>query len=196
MSKKMIEKKEKKKKKVLLKDAKLSKRGISYLIDWYVGGLFTSLPIGLFSLKMYNTMLHQDIMNFPSPQGLLAGLAGLVGAIVYFFVIPAFVWKGQTFGKRVCHVRIVNMDDTEVSAKTLLLRQLVGVFLIEGGLVTASTILHQVFMLVTSINIVKPLMYVGLAISGVSALLVLFKNDHRAIHDYLAKTRVVEGNAE
>ena len=196
MSKKMIEKKEKKKKTAPLKNAKLSKRGISYLIDWYVGGLFASFPIGLFSLKMYNTMLHQDIMNFPSPQGILAGLAGLAGAIIYFFVIPAFVWKGQTFGKRVCHIRIVNMDDSEVSAKTLLLRQIVGVFLIEGGLVTASTILHQLFMLLTSINIVKPLMYVGLVISGVSALLVLFKNDHRAIHDYLAKTRVVEGNAE
>ena len=196
MAKRMIEPKPKQKKVVRLKDAKVSKRAIAYMIDWYVGALFTAFPIGLFSLKLYKTMLHQDIINFPQPTGMIAGLIGLVFAIYYYYIVPAYIWKGQTFGKRVCHIRIVNEDDSEVSKKNLALRQLLGIFIVEGVLVSASSIWQQIIMILTNINIVQPLMYVGFAISGISVVLVIFKNNHRAIHDYIGKTRVVEGNAE
>ena len=189
----MTEKKKKnlRVKKPVAHDATLSRRLLSYFIDWYVGGLATSFPIAMISLKMYGNMLHQDVVNFTQPYGLIGGILGLVGAFLYFVIVPAFVWKGQTFGKHLCKIKIIKEDDREVNFSALFMRQIVGILILEGGLITASSLLHQIFTIVTGINVITQLMYVGLAISAVSALMVLFFGHHRAIHDYLAKTKVV-----
>lgn len=184
-------KKEKKEKKVEGKEVSLSRRFLSYIIDWYVGALAVSLPISIISQKLNGTMLKQDIMNFPKPYGMIGGILGLVFAFLYFVVVPACVWKGQTFGKHVCAIKMVTVDDQDVSFMNLILRQVVGIIIIEGALVSASAIWHQIVTMLTGVDIVTPLMYVGFVIGGASALLVGFKKDHRAIHDYIGKTKVV-----
>lgn len=185
-------KKSKKEKKIVLVDAPLTKRFLSYIIDWYVGALATAFPIAIISQKLYGTMLNQDIIHFPHPLGLLGGILGFICAMLYYIVVPMKNHNGQTLGKKICKIRIVQDNDQDVTMKSMLLRQLVGMIVIEGSLVTASAIWHQIAMILTGFDFVTPLKYVGLALTGVSVLLVAFKKDHRALHDYLGKTKVVE----
>lgn len=173
-----------------MREAGLSRRFIAYLIDWYLGGLVTAFPIAIFSMREFQTVQNQNILQFSAPYGILAGVLALLCAALYYVVVPAFVWNGQTAAKRILKLRIVDCAGEPVRANVIVLRQFVGMFILEGGLVTASTILHQVLTLVTGVELVRPLMYVGLVLSALSAALVLVRG-HRAIHDRLAGTQVV-----
>ena len=72
----------------------------------------------------------------------------------------------------------------------LLLRQVVGIIIVEGSLVSASAIWHQLGTMLTGVDLVTVLMYAGMGISIVSAVLVLV-GKHRAIHDFIGGTKVV-----
>lgn len=177
--------------KKMYEDVPLTRRFLSYLIDWYLGGLATAFPIAMISQKLFGSMLKQNILEFPKPYGLIAGCLGFVFALFYFVVVPTWITKGQTLGKKICKIQIVKDNEEEITFKNMFLRQLVGIIVVEGSLVTASAIWHQIFTLLTGIDIVSGLMYVGLAICVVSAGMVIFTKDHKAIHDYIGSTRVV-----
>ena len=136
-------------------------------------------------------MLEQNLLKFPTPFGLLAGSLALLFAVFYFVIVPTYIYPGQTLGKRLCKIAIVKDNGTKVGLKDLLLRQIVGIFIIEGSIVTASAIWHQLAELLTGVKLVTPLMYVGMVVSIISALLVAFGKRHKAIHDYVAQTKVV-----
>ncbi len=172
-------------------DASMSRRFFAYLIDWYLGGLMTAFPIALFSMKQFDTVQNQNILTFAPPTGVIAGVLGVLFALVYYVVIPAACWKGQTPGKRMLRLKIVQQDETEASLGTMLMRQGLGIIVLEGGLVTASAVWHQVAELLTGVSLVKPLMYAGMVVSVLSALLALTQG-HLAIHDRLAGTKVIQ----
>ena len=80
-------------------------------------------------------------------------------------------------------------DGGETQVKNIVMRQLLGLIVAEGSLVTVSTIWHQMFTIATGINVVNVLMYAGMAVSLVSVVLVL-AGRHRAIHDRIGGTAV------
>ena len=172
-----------------VQDAGMTRRFIAYLIDWYVGALATALPISMVAMKLYGTVKNQQIMEFAAPMGMVAGAMGLLCAVLYYWVVPAVVWKGQTLGKRWLHIKIVGADGGEATPGMLARRQLLGIVVVEGSLVSASTIWHQMFTIATGINVVNVLMYAGMAVSLVSVVLVL-AGRHRAIHDRIGGTAV------
>ena len=170
--------------------AGLTRRFLAYLIDWYVGGLMTAFPISVISMKLFETVQNQNIMSFGSPWGMTAGALGVLFGIFYYVAVPAFVWRGQTLAKRWLKIRIVREDGGETRVKHIVLRQLVGIIVVEGSLVTVSTIWHQMAALATGIDLVKILMYAGIAVSLISAIMTLF-GKHRALHDRIGGTMVV-----
>ncbi len=170
--------------------AALSRRFIAYLVDWYVGALATALPVSIVSMRLFQTMTNQNIMSFDPPYQLIAGALGVLCALLYYVAVPLFVWRGQTMGKRWLKLKIVAKDGSEATTGMLVLRQVVGIIIVEGSLVTASTLWHQMATIVTGVDFVNILKYVGIGVSIVSAIMVLFKN-HRAIHDFIGGTTVV-----
>lgn len=116
--------KDQKQKKVILESAPASRRCLSYFIDWYVGALATAFPIAVISQKLNGTMLNQDIIHFPHPYGLLGGVLGILCAVIYYVVVPMMSHKGQTFGKRLCKIKIVQENDEEVTWKNMVIRKL------------------------------------------------------------------------
>lgn len=183
--------KEEKERKIGCEKVSLSKRFLGYLIDWYVGGLCTAIPISVMSQKLTNTMLNQNIVEFEEPYGIIAGVLAIVFAIFYFVIVPTFIYKGQTLGKKLCKIKIVKKSNEEITLKNMLLRQVVGIIIIEGALVTASAIWHSIVTIITQVNFISPLMYLGFVMTAISILLMLFKGENRAIHDYLGGTKVV-----
>ena len=170
--------------------AGLSRRFIAYLVDWYIGGLATSLPISAIAWKLYGSMQNQNIMSFPHPYGVIVGLLALGFALMYYAAVPILCWRGQTLGKRWLKLKIVDASGSEATAGQLLLRQVVGIIIVEGSLVSASAIWHQLGTMLTGVDLVTVLMYAGMGISIVCAVLVLV-GKHRATHAFLGGTKVV-----
>lgn len=177
-------------KKEELRPAGLGRRFAAYLVDWYLGALATALPVSVVSMKLFGTVQNQNIMTFQPPFGLIAGALGLFAALIYYVAVPVLLWRGQTPGKRWLKIKIVSGDGQEAGIGQLIIRQLLGIIVVEGSLVSASTIWHQMVSIAIGIEVVRPLMYAGMAVSLVSAVLVLMGR-RRAIHDMLGGTMVV-----
>lgn len=170
----------------------LGKRFLAYLLDWYIGAMLTALPIGIVSQKLYGTMLNQNLLSFTKPYGLICGILSLLCSLIYYVAIPLGKNKGQTLGKKLLHLKIVKENGEDVDFKAIFIRQVIGIILIEGGLYTASVIWQQVIELTLAIPVVTFLKFLGLGLSILSALLLAFHKNHKPIHDYIAKTMVVD----
>lgn len=173
-------------------DLPIWKRFVAYMVDWYLGSIFTSLPMVMIYMKVTNTQdLNTNLFQYPKQYALLAGVLGLLFGLFYYLIVPLFIWKGQTLGKCWCHFKIVNKDCQDISFKPLFLRQIIGIFLVEGALIFPSNLFHQILSLISNVNLITPLNYVGIAISIISGLFVLIRKDHKAIHDLIASTKVI-----
>ena len=95
MATKVERKKRNKKKKYNYIDASMTKRFISYIIDWYVGALCTAIPIAITSQKLTNTMLNQNIVEFEQPYGIISGVIAILFAIFYFVIVPTYIYPRQ-----------------------------------------------------------------------------------------------------
>lgn len=103
---------------------------------------------------------------------IIAALIGLDGTVregldailnlLYGLLIPV-IWYGYTVGKRLCGIRIIKMDGSNVSIGTMLLRVIVAGF---------------VYVITLGIGVI------------VSAFMVAFRKDKRSIHDLIAQTYV------
>ncbi|SDN65842.1 Uncharacterized membrane protein YckC, RDD family [Psychrobacillus sp. OK028] len=85
-----------------------------------------------------------------------------LGSNLYFILVPTF-WVGYTVGKKILGIRVVKLDDTDVSLWTMIMRHLIA------GLIYALTL--------------------GIGVI-VSAFMVGIREDKRAIHDFIAGTYV------
>lgn len=174
------------------------RRFISYMMDWYIGGMLTSLPIILTYTAMNSSnigTIEQNINIFEYPLNIIIGLASFMVAALYYVYVPMFINNGQTLGKKIMKLRIVNNDYTQASKKQLFIRQFVIILLLEGSLYTSSNMLHQVLNEVTGANIVSIYNTIGIAITALSALLVVIFKSRRALHDIITSTRVVAENS-
>lgn len=170
--------------------APVGRRFLAYLIDWYLGALATALPVSIAAGALMGDIANQRLVDLPEPYGVAAGAAALLFACAYYIAIPLLRWRGQTPGKRICRIRIEMADGSPVDAAHLALRQVVGVFLLSGVIANASAIWHQMLTIVTRVNLVHPLMYAGFAVTAVSCALILFRRDHRCLHDFIGGTEV------
>lgn len=172
-------------------NASLVRRFIAYLIDWYICGLVTAFPIAIFSQKIFGNMKVQSLLKYDVKIGIIAGVLALITTTFYLVIVPKYIYSGQTIGKKLCKIKIIRQDGQAADLKTLLIRELVGAIVIEGSIYTGSTILHQVIYLTTGLDVIKPLLYGGMAVSITSAILVLITKNKFAIHDYIAGSWVV-----
>lgn len=174
-------------------DVGVLKRFFAYLGDYYIGLLLCSLPIVL-----GNGLINQDEtmqMNLfffdeqPLVLVIIAVLSLLIG-YVYYVHIPYRIWNGQTLAKRLLHFKIVQMNGEALKRKHLLLRHGVGMLLIEGSVISCTSVLRQLLTYFSGINLIDPWIYAGLAITIASCIFMLINKNHRMLHDYIANTMV------
>lgn len=179
-------------------DVTSSKRFVAYVIDWFLGSLFTMLPMCILWMmwtKDMETMSRANVFliagNVGYMQAYIAGGVSVLFALFYYVIVPWRIYPGQTVGKRAMGFKIVKLDESDVDLKTLILRQIIGIIIIEGGLYNVSGILHSLISLALNLSLVQWLLYIGLGISILSAFLALKMSSQRMFHDYLAKTKVI-----
>ena len=169
------------------------RRILAYGIDWYVGGVIASLPLIIIYMMINKeaTYIPQNLAIFEYPLNIVAGSLSFLTAFIYYVVVPMCIFKGQTLGKKIVKIKIVNTDFTDATYKQILIRQGIMILLIEGSVFTASNMLHQVLTLTTGLNIISLYAYLGLGITILSGVLVILLQSKRALHDVVTNTKVV-----
>lgn len=177
-----------------LKNNLLPRRLAAYLLDWFLSDLCISLPIVLIYGALYDTTdMVYDLFAFSYPVNIGVGMLCLCTALLYFLIIPAFLWKGQTPGKKLCHLKIVTQNNAIPSISTLCLRQVCGILLLEGALYPASLYVREIIVIITNNSeILRYLYMAGLLLSILSILLTLFTVKQQSLHDLLAHTKVIK----
>lgn len=112
----------------------------------------------------YGAMLNHfgEYLKYAGISVLVNGLLYLIMVVGYLIILPIF-WDKQTIGRLVTKVKVVSVDGNNPSTKQIILRELVGswlLYLVIGG----------------------PLIFI-------SAVIALAKG--RSIIDYIAKTNLV-----
>lgn len=169
----------------------------AYVIDWTLSGILIGFPgVVIFNLLCGTHELFTSLYVFPA-KGLSVGWSYVVCAtslmifLVYFVVIPLKIWRGQTLGKRIFRLRIEHQDNKDLDLRTMLMRQMLGLLLVEGISTLAGTYLRQALTLLIGSYVELPLLAVAYVITMISAVLVFVSKKGLALHDLLARTCVV-----
>ena len=172
-------------------DVDTPKRFGAYILDWVVGGIFTGLPaVLLYSGLTKKQDMFGGLYVFARSWAFLAGALCILFALFYYVYVPWRIWPGQTLGKRVAGYRMEKTNGTAVDLITLLKRQVIGGFLLEGAAFVASNYIRQLVTLSLSYYVDYYWQIAGMILTALSLILVMKTDSHRALHDYLAKTRV------
>lgn len=172
-----------------------SKRMMAYLIDWFLGALCMMLPLCLgwmFLTHDQENMVHVDVFRLAQASSkqtaLWIGALGLLFALIYYVWIPYKVYPGQTVGKKAMGIQIEKTDGSNLRLMDLLLRQGLGLLVLEGILFNPSRLWQDMLSLASGLNFSGYLLYLSLAITILSALIALMAPSKRMLHDYLAST--------
>lgn len=189
---------------------KIKKRAIAYVIDMIIVSLVFSIITVFFSMSSnykklnkeldsvtneflnkeinMDTYIHKqaDISHDIDKEIIMFNVLNGFLLVGYFVILP-YYYNGQTIGKKLMNIKIVSKNGT-LTINQLIIRALVidgiGSLIIMLSLVyilngysyfVASTILEIVEMILTIISIV----------------LIIRKEDHRAVHDLLSGTEVI-----
>lgn len=178
---------------VIHSDVDVLKRFVAYIIDWFLSDLAMAFPVILIYSKVFQTTdMKIDLFLLPTPYDVLAGGLAIGIGILYFVGLPYIRHCGQTPGKRICKFKITMEDGKAVSLKALCIRQILGIFFIEGSLLTVSKYIREVVMIGSGVfESMQMLHYIGIFFGIISILLVVITKKRQAIHDKMAKTKVM-----
>lgn len=172
-------------------------RIVAYIIDWYVATMVSSIPIVIItSIVNHTTVITQELNKLPLMWGVITGILAIIFYLGYYFVLELKVYKGQTFGKRIMKLKVVKDDGNDVDFKSILLREGLGVMIIEGYLANSSSYLRQIIQLFTDVNIMDISVYLFGIISAISILMGVASPSRKMIHDYIAKTHIISTKEE
>ena len=103
---------------------------------------------------------------------------------MHYIYIPYKKYPGQKLAKHWLKIKIVNNDDySDVSLKTLIIRQGIGLFLLEGSAIVVTNYLRQMLTLATGFYFDYYLKMIGMVITMISGVFVLGSASQRSIHD-------------
>lgn len=172
-------------------------RFFAYAFDWIVGGIFSGLPaVFMYGIITGRNDMFSDLYVFEASGygkwcGLLAGVLCIVFALLYYVVIPLKKYPGQTLGKKVLKIKIQTWENTNPDLVVLLKRYSV-IFFIESSMFIISRYIMQMITLLMRFYVESVWTFVGLGFTVISIVLVIYTKKHDAIHDLIARTKVVE----
>lgn len=135
------------------------RRFFAMIIDWYLAQMIAVIPITFyFRGGDYLKASMFQLENYDFEIGLFLGVFGIVVGIIYYVLIPIF-WKGQTIGKKICKIKIVQVDGSPVKPLSIIVRELIGSTFLEGGIIIIATYIRRMLPLFGLTVLVDPLKY-------------------------------------
>ena len=179
------------------------RRALAYIIDFTILGVLVSLTL-LFTkvdtssveyemsnlaelLLTENINISTYIKNYGKlfyKYDIIQFITNLINFL--YIIIPGFT-RGQTIGKKIMKIRIVNDDNTCVSIINLIKRALLIDFL--GYLLITLIIINFIsgfpyFIIATILGILQ------FSLVIVSSFMILYNKKQKGIHDILTKTKI------
>lgn len=106
-----------------------------------------------------------------------------------YFVVFATLNKGQTLGKKLLKIRVVNKNNDKPSIWNMLVRSL---FIYNIISILFSTVAVKFLNINTFTYIYTTLRYIECFVIIVSFFMVTYKKDGKGLHDMIAGTNVIE----
>lgn len=168
------------------------RRFVAYFIDWYLALILMNaiLLCAAFSLtgKVYAGAL--PLTFFPDDMQLILLMSLLLIEVALYVLIPRYLWRGQTLGKRLMRIRVVGKDGSDVGAGRLLFRDLVCIAIVEGCFSPISNFIRNYLMLFLDEGAIQLTVWFSWAAGFVSILIMIFNARRMMLHDVLAGTVV------
>ncbi len=166
------------------------KRLISFLVDWYLSTLLAMIPSVVFqSINSRDLVIANRIDNLPVSQAIIATVLSVVIYVLYFCVFPLNK-NGQTPGRRLMKLHLSHAGAASLTFSALLVRELVGVFLLQGSTTTTAINLLSLLQMLTGINASVTYQAVSAGILLCSVILLLTKRK-QTLPDLISKTKIV-----
>ena len=159
---------------------------IGYLLDLYIGALFATLPISIYTYCETGIM-SQDITQFTNVQQIILLISKIMILVIYYILMPIKITKFSTIGERIMGLQI----DSPCISK-FILRQLIFIIFMASG----AGVICEIFKAVTAIDIAG---YINMFVSYASLAsmgFLLFTKQHCMLHDRLFSTRVIQKTQE
>lgn len=121
-------------------------------------------------------------------EKVIISVVSIILSLGYFGTF-AYYNDGQTLGKKMLKIKVVDLDNKKASHLSLMLRTLI----VNGVLVSILSCI--IIMLITKYDYfytIGLLQVIQTIIMISSLFMVAFRNDKKGIHDLLAKTKVIE----
>ncbi len=169
------------------------RRFVAMLIDWYITNMFVSIPVTFYLRgNDYIRKNSFSLETYGMSTGMKLGLFAIVVGVIYYFIIPTFILKGQTLGKRICKIIVVKENGDSVTFGDMLVREILGATILEGGIVVTATYMRKILQLLGYTSIVTPLQYIAYTITILSIIYAYFHSHTQSFHDKLSKTVVIK----
>lgn len=170
-----------------------ARRFAAMIIDWYITSMIAAIPVTFyFNKESYISSTDFKLANYDLNIAIFLGVFAVISGLVYYVLIPIFIFKGQTLGKKILKIKVVKQDKSEVDAKTILIREVLGSTLFEGGIVTTAIYLRQLVQLFVPFNIFTPWTYFTYITTIISIAIAYFNKESLTIHDKIAKTILIK----
>ncbi|MDY3360768.1 MAG: RDD family protein [Clostridium celatum] len=170
-----------------------ARRFVAMIVDWYITSMIAAIPVTFhFNKETYISAADFQLANYDLNIAIFLGIFAILSGIIYYLAIPMFIFKGQTLGKKLLKIKVVKQDKSEVDVKTILIREVLGSTLFEGGIVTTAIYLRQLVQLFVPFNIFTPWTYLAYIITIISIVIAYFNKDSLTIHDKIAKTILIK----
>ncbi len=123
-------------------------------------------------LEVYNATLYADI-----PFLIITLLISLCFAILTQIIIPSKIWRGQTFGKKLLGIKVVNTDASEVNSNIMFKR-------------------YSLYLLTTLLLYIPYIGFCFTALIGlmfiINVILLFAESRNQTLNDKYAKTVVIQ----
>jgi len=199
-----------------MKEAKISKRILAYLLDICLVYLLMTLITNIrFINPTYDKLIEatteytelletyeniedidaekiNDVVFKVTKYSISTNIAIIIVLFAYFGLFQKFN-NGQTLGKKIMKIKVVGIDDKNVGLGKYLLRILPTYYIYIGSiipLITTSLIVCFVNSNLFSI-INSSVVYAFFALNIITIVMINIRKDKRGIHDLISGTKVV-----
>lgn len=193
-------------------NASFKKRLVAYIIDFLFVMSILMIIYNVFLkndiVKGYELKLNEISQNYMKKEitfleysdlyseyiykidynSIIKNILNVVLIFIYYIVFP-FIFNGQTFGKRIMKIKIVDRKkEGKVSFVSLIIRSLI----INALLVTLVSIIlvlllkYKVYFITSSIFVILQLLLVI-----ISSIMLLYRKDKLSLEDVLSNSKVI-----
>ena len=135
----------------------------------------------------YNDKVFE--LNYESQKS--SFMSNMVNVVLYvgYFVIFGYLNNGKTLGKKICKIKVVDINGNVPSIWRMFVRSL-----FIYGLITLLFSVMFVYILNVKIFTICFLIvtYVEIILMMITFFMILYRKDRRGLHDMIAKTNVIE----